>query len=106
LIPKKAFPAAPANQIPAKILSFVQWFEAAFGADSGAPSGAGADGAKAIRDKIHDNFSGPTKPVEIARRRLHVFLELMRLGVTFAQPSGPFPRCLGGFLRLGRLDTK
>jgi hypothetical protein len=66
LIPKRAFPAAPANQIPAKILSFVQWFEATFGADSGAPSGAGADSAKAIRDKIHDNFSGPTKPVEIA----------------------------------------
>jgi hypothetical protein len=91
LISKRAFPAAPANQIPAKILSFVQWFEAAFGADSRAPSGAGADSAKAIRDKIHDNFSDPKKPVETARRHLRVFRFLRRLG---------------GFLRLGRLDTK
>jgi hypothetical protein len=66
LIPKRAFPAAPANRVPAKIPLFVQWLEAAFGADSGAASGAAAHSAKAIRDKIHDNFSDPKKPVETA----------------------------------------
>jgi hypothetical protein len=104
LIPKRAFSAAPANQISAKILSFVQWLEAAFGAASGAPRGAGADSANAIRDKIHGNFSGPKKPAETALSRLHITLETQAPGRNVCTTFPAFPR--RGFLRLGRIDTK